>query len=261
MLINQQTFDIMAQLQLRRVGDFYICSEFNRNLVRPPLVRIGHNIYHRFMNFIYLPVPTEKLSPEQVIEVCDLRLDYLDSLVDIKLNSRIASAMAKYITSVFTDIASPIKVLDFGCGSGLSSKLLLKYIPNLEIVGIDISQKAISHCRKQGFNAVLTHLGEPLPFELTAFDLIFAIFVLHFNIDGSTLAELRRVLRTSGKFVFNVYPRDIDRVAQQVKEAQFSSIEVQKHLSRLGAEYMIVSCGVHPPQGADLSRRLKRRLV
>ena len=52
--------------------------------------------------------------------------------------------------------------------------------------------------------------GKPMPFEAEVFDIVFAVFVMHFNIDLQALAELYRVLKPSGLFVFNVYQRDID---------------------------------------------------
>jgi hypothetical protein len=82
-----------SKMQLRRVGGFYISSNFTEEFIGPPIVVIGKTIYYRFMKFIYLPQPPEKLYPDQVIKVCDLRLDYLDKLVDFQFNKRIVSTM------------------------------------------------------------------------------------------------------------------------------------------------------------------------
>ncbi len=241
MEISQLPSELEAQLQ--KVGEFYICAQFDKNVVGPPIAKIGENIYYRFMNFFYLPQPPESLTAEQTRDICDLRLEYLDKLVDFELNRRIVAATAACVATNVANAASPIKALDFGCGSGLSSQLLTEYISNLEIVGVDISKKAIRESQKRGWAAVLTFPGERLPFEPASFDLIFAIFVMHFNVGLPTLIELRRILQASGKIVFNVYQRDIDGVIEQLHEAGFGSIE-RYGIDGLDARHMIVSGGL-----------------
>ncbi len=226
--------------QLLRQGDFYICSHFTEEFVGPPIIIIKGKSYYRFMKFIYLPQPLEELHTEQVIKVCDLRLDYMDKLLDGKFNKFAMETIA----ATLTGMNSRLKALDFGCGSGLSSQLLLNYLPNLDIIGIDASKKAIRYCHEQGLSAMHSSPGEPFPFETASFDLIFAAFVMHFNIDVSALAELRRVLRSRGKFVFNVYQRSIDRVVRRLHRAGFDSIEVWNNVYGTGVNYAIVSCGI-----------------
>jgi SAM-dependent methyltransferase len=232
------------EMQLCKQGDFYICSHFAEEFVGPPIIIIKGKAYYRFMNFIYLPEPPDMLHREQVIKVCDLRLDYMDKLVDVKFNKFAMETIANCIRSTLTDMNPRLKALDFGCGSGLSSQLLLEYLPNLDIIGIDASKKAISYCHEQSLSAMHSSPGELFPFETSSFDLIFAAFVMHFNIDMTALLELRRVLRSSGKFVFNVYQRSIDRVVLQLHRAGFNSIEVWNNVYGTGVNYAIVSCGI-----------------
>src|SRR6266568_3652697 len=231
-----------SETQLHRFGDFYICTVFNEGVIGPRVAKIGESIYYRFMKFIYSPQLPEKLTPEQVIEVCNLRLDYMRELVDSKLNSRIVSTMAEEALSVSANVSSQLKVLDFGCGSGLSSQLLLEHILNSEIVGVDISEKAVFHSQKQGLTALHTFPGAQLPFKSATFDLIFAVFVMHFGIDLPTLVELQRVLRPLGQFVFNFRERNkgeiieqpgmrnVDGIIRQLEEAGFCSIKVLSHI-------------------------------
>lgn len=234
--------------RLRRAGSFYICSDFNSELIGPPITLIGETMYYRLMKFIYSPQPPEKLTPEQVIEVCDLRLDYLDKLVNIQLNNCIMRALVDCTKLTSTNNLNPsLKALDFGCGSGLSSRLLLNYLPNLDIIGIDASEKAIGYCHKQDLPARYIFPDEPLPFETATFDLIFAAFVMHFNIDMFTLAELYRILRPSGKFVFNAYRRNIDGIIQRLQKVGFDSIEIWDNIPIIGVNYVIVSCAMLPP--------------
>ncbi len=229
-------------VQLRSVDDFYVCTKFTGDMVGSPVVRIDKNVYYRFMNYIYLPQPPESLNIEQVKKICDLRLEYFDELVDCELNKYVVTAIADCVKAKFAGAAPPMKGLDFGCGSGLSTQLLLDCLPELDLMGVDISDKAVSSSKEKGVKALLTLPREHLPFEDKIFDVIFAVFVMHFNIDINTLLELRRTLRTSGLFVFNVYQRDIDGVTEQLEEAGFDSIELWERLYKIGDNHMIMSC-------------------
>lgn len=53
------------QEHLHPIGEFYIYSSFKEDIVKPPRIQIGENIYFRFMNYLYLPQPPESLSPEK----------------------------------------------------------------------------------------------------------------------------------------------------------------------------------------------------
>lgn len=229
------------EARLSRVGDFFIDAHFTVGEVGPQIVRIGEMVYYRFMDFIYLPQPPESLSTEQIIEICDLRLEYMDHLVVSTLNERIVAEAVSRAKANCDFSTSPVQALDFGCGSGLSSLLLQKYWSKLSIIGVDISKKAVACSHEQHLDARLIEPDRCLPFANASFDVIFAIFVMHFNVGVATLAELRRVLRPSGAFVFNVYQRDIDGVVAQLQDAGFDSIE-PKRLAGAGKTHMLVTC-------------------
>jgi SAM-dependent methyltransferase len=186
--INQLQNNIRSQL--RQIGDFYVCSHFTEDVMGDPVVKIDQNVYYRFMDYFYLPQPPESLTTEQVIQLCDLRLEHLDKLVNRKLNECVVSGLVQAIRPDFNAPTATIKALDFGCGSGLSTSLLQEHMSNLNIVGVDISAKAIAQSRKQGLQVRLTYPDAALPFEDASFDVIFAVFVMHFKIDIATLSEL-----------------------------------------------------------------------
>src|SRR5439155_5202431 len=112
-------------------------------------------------------------------------------------------------------------------------------MPNLDLIGVDISENAIARCQEQHIKAQLTKVRERLPFDTAEFDIVFAVFVLHFNIDMPTFRELCRVLRPSGLFVFNVYQRGIVELTEQLKEAGFCNIEVWKRLYNIGNNHAV----------------------
>lgn len=228
--------------RLKKVDDFYVCTSFTEEMIGPPIARIKDAIYFRFMNFIYSPQPPESLTTEQAKEICDIRLEYIDRLVNYQLNSKVVDTITACVAAKHSLSTPLIKALDFGCGDGLSSQMLLDRIPNLDLLGVDISQKAIARCQEQNIKAKLIAADNPLPFKSAAFDLIFAVFVMHFNIDLKMLGELRRILRPSGLFVFNVYQKDTDGLIALLDEVGFCKIERWKRLSSIGNNHAVISC-------------------
>ncbi len=234
------TSNIVEHLQ--KIDDFYVCTRFTEDMIGSPIVYIGDKVYFRFMNFIYLPQPPESLTTEQVKKICDVRLEYFDELVNYQLNSAVVDTITDCVAAKHSHPVPSLKALDFGCGSGLSSQMLLNRMQNLDLIGVDISEKAISCCQEQRIKAKLTELGERLPFDTAEFDIVFAVFVMHFNINMPTHRELCRVLRPSGLFVFNVYQRDTVGLTEQLEEAGFYNIEVWKRLSNIGNNHVVMSC-------------------
>ncbi len=98
-----------------------------------------------------------------------------------------------------------IKVLDYGCGSGLFQIELEKNFTNVEAYGIDTSKEAIEFCKKRGLERVKFYKGAKIPFKDEFFDTVVAIDVLeHIKNDLSALKEIKRVLRKDGLGFFLV---------------------------------------------------------
>lgn len=98
------------------------------------------------------------------------------------------------------------RVLDAGCGSGPLSAALRAQ--GAIMTGFDGSPAMIELARQRLGTEVPLHvadLAEPLPFDDDAFDAVVASLVLHYLGDwAAPLAELRRVLRPSGRVVLSV---------------------------------------------------------
>lgn len=101
-----------------------------------------------------------------------------------------------------------IRLLDFGCGVGLSLGLLNRQFPNMELWGYDVSVQSVEVARQRAMTAHLTsNLGD-LP--CAKFDVIFAANVFH-HIPGAermdALARCKSLLRTGGRmFLFEHNP-------------------------------------------------------
>ncbi len=98
------------------------------------------------------------------------------------------------------------RILDAGCGSG---PLLAALRDRGAIVtGIDKSAGMLEVARRRlgdGAELQVAELGGPLPFPDDAFEDVTASLVLHYLEDwGPALAELRRVLKPSGRLIVSV---------------------------------------------------------
>lgn len=100
-------------------------------------------------------------------------------------------------------LASGKKVLDFGCGSGYGTAYIADHCS--EIVGIDISQAAISYANSNYnasnlfFQCIAPVQEKPLPFLDAEFDMVISFQVIeHIRDTQSYLGEIRRVLKPNG---------------------------------------------------------------
>jgi SAM-dependent methyltransferase len=106
------------------------------------------------------------------------------------------------------DLPRNARVLDFGCGSGDITRALAD--AGFAMTGIDLSPAMIAmSCQKPGADSIEWASAQPdavtLPFAADAFDGALASSVLEYHPDpASQIAEIVRVLRPGGVFVFTV---------------------------------------------------------
>lgn len=106
-----------------------------------------------------------------------------------------------------------IRMLDAGCGAGVSSLLLFdKYVNKCEYIGIDISNsitQARSEFKKAGLKGSFLQINlMDIPENLGQFDIIFSEGVLHHTNDVQTaISKLSTRLSRNGHLLFYVYKR------------------------------------------------------
>ncbi len=103
------------------------------------------------------------------------------------------------------------RVLDVGCGAGVD---LARFAAGGAIgTGVDIAGSAVrlagDNFRQQELVGTFVQAdGEQLPFADGTFDLVYAHGVVQYTSDGRALVEeCRRVLKTGGQAIFQVYNR------------------------------------------------------
>ena len=90
-----------------------------------------------------------------------------------------------------------LPILDFGTGIGNSLPFLRAAFPNLDLVGIDVSQRSleIAHARFPNLAELRLFDGARIPYDTGAFGMVFAACVFHHIDHGEHLEKLSEIYR------------------------------------------------------------------
>lgn len=104
---------------------------------------------------------------------------------------------------LFADLSSDAAVLELGCGTG---RLLSHFrVTHAGTIGIDASFGMLSAARRKADLPVAHGDAYRLPFRSATFDAAYAILVVNLLADfGRAFAEVARILKPGGRFLFNV---------------------------------------------------------
>lgn len=108
-------------------------------------------------------------------------------------------------------------VLDLGCGSGLFCAKVKGW--GAHVVGLDLSEAMIEIARREN-PTIAFYVGnaEALPFGDRQFDFVYSGLMIHyFKHLNPLFAEVARVLRPSGRFVFSFH-HPFNEVIEEVRE-------------------------------------------
>lgn len=134
------------------------------------------------------------------------------------------------------------RILDLGCGTGLSSSLFFK--AGYQVTGVDGSSAMIKHARKLPFQKLVCQdLGKPLRVKDESFDAAVMVGVMEYiSNPAAVLKQVRRKLKPGGIFgltfskksnwceqsgLKSYYKKDLEPM---IREAGFSIIESDKIL-------------------------------
>jgi SAM-dependent methyltransferase len=107
-----------------------------------------------------------------------------------------------FLRAVTTTRSSVPRILDYGCGTGGSTSV---YASLGEVFGIEPDREAVSLTGARGGGRFCRAVGTQLPFRAAVFDAVVASDVLeHIENDRVAVAEVVRVLKPGGAFVFSV---------------------------------------------------------
>lgn len=117
----------------------------------------------------------------------------------------------KYFSSIRWDIIAYIpngshKILEVGCGSGVTLTKIKEMGKASEVVGIEVCKGAIEICSSMLDNALIGDIETfEVPYPIEYFDYIICVDVLeHLKDPLATLKKLRRFLKNSGTIIASI---------------------------------------------------------
>ncbi len=93
--------------------------------------------------------------------------------------------------------------VDLGCGTGF----LVDFYKEKDVIGLDLSLKMIKKYKQKNPNAIVGDI-ENLPFKTESVDFAVSNFSLHWTDFERSVFEIFRILKSGGKFYFNVPIKD-----------------------------------------------------
>lgn len=139
----------------------------------------------------------------------------------------------KKITLILNIIPNKkLTLLDVGCGNGIITKDIAEHKPNLNIIGIDISPKAIKEARKICPKGKFFEINEDgnFPIQDSSADFVFCSEVIEHIFDTSKFfGELNRVTKRNGKILLTTPYHNV------VKNILIALFGFENHYSPTGA--------------------------
>lgn len=156
----------------------------------------------RYLDTHWLLLP--KANPESCQAVVDaffcwLSEDY-DSTIDVDRNVR----NIRYLMSLCLKfgLRSPNRVLDFGCGTGIST-VALDSLPEVQLVGFDSCSRMVDIAEARGLSVL--DLQDLMALGPCYFDAIFSSYTMHLLFEREGLALAWDSMRTGGVLAANFH--------------------------------------------------------
>lgn len=113
------------------------------------------------------------------------------------------------------DMAAPSRILEIAAGTGVVTRALAAALPDtVTIVATDLNQAMLDHALSVGTPRPVAWRqadAMQLPFAAESFNAVVCQFgAMFFPEKSAAFAEVRRVLRSGGVFIFNVWDRIAD---------------------------------------------------
>lgn len=148
----------------------------------------------------------------------------------LKAGALASSEILSFLLRAGVDGEGLRRWLDFGCGSGRLSWLLLDAGAAEELTGVDIDRRAVEWCAKH-FEPGVFRTSSPMPpldFESGSFDIVLAASVFtHFDEaeQYAWLRELSRILRPGGYLLASTHGPDAAALRPEIGAAEREALE------------------------------------
>jgi hypothetical protein len=179
------------------VGKHLFALKVHRNGVQawPAVLLSGSHAFARFMDNLCAPLPRNPITTIAIFDACAAAYE---SLINVDRNTQNIARLLVVIDDKSTK-SGQLKVIDFGCGTGLSLSALksLNKAERFEITGLDAAPHMQSIAKSRGMPLTTMHD------TIAPQDGIFASYVLHGGTSFRDLQWIANTLAPGGLFVAN----------------------------------------------------------
>ncbi|MDX5321494.1 MAG: bifunctional demethylmenaquinone methyltransferase/2-methoxy-6-polyprenyl-1,4-benzoquinol methylase UbiE [Bacteroidota bacterium] len=191
------------------------------------------------------------------------RYDFLNHLLSMGIDN-----LWRVKAMRFVKASQPQRLLDIATGTGDLAFEARKQMPNVHIVGLDLSEGMLSMAREKAKKRKLADMefvkgdSENLPFEDNSFDAVSVAFgVRNFENLEAGLKEINRVLKPGGKLAILEFSKPKKFPVKQVFNFYFKNIlpTTGKLISKDNRAYEYLPESVQAfPEGKDFIQILER---
>jgi 2-polyprenyl-3-methyl-5-hydroxy-6-metoxy-1,4-benzoquinol methylase len=155
----------------------------------------------RYFDRYYLLLPKNVTKRQETIDsFFSFIANKYESLIDVERNIENINILLDILNNYISPIANK-SILDFGCGTGLSSRLMSKW--NINIIGVDSCAIMRKISKSNGLNVI--SINDLAAQSENIYDGAFASYVLHLSPSFDSLDILWSHLKKNGVFVANFH--------------------------------------------------------
>lgn len=149
----------------------------------------------------------------------------------------------------------PRRILDLGCGTGYDLRRLSQRYPRARVLGLDMAEAMTQHARRRlGLWRRMTGQGhfvcgdaERLPLATASADMVVSNLALQWCEPAAVFAEVRRVLRPGGLFMFSTFGPDTLRELRAAWRAADDAVHVHDFIDMHDLGDMLLHAGFADP--------------
>jgi trans-aconitate methyltransferase len=136
--------------------------------------------------------------------------------------------LAEYKSIFLTDFIEEHNIksmVEMGCGDGNNLKITSEYNPDLQVIGVDVSHKAIELCKEKMSQHTFIHKDE---YDYATKDLVVSLDVIYHLIEDEVYLDyLESLVKINPKYIIIYSPDfDNDKYAEHVRARKFSDNEI-----------------------------------